>query len=817
MFPMGEMEGTGDSYSEIMQRLQSSLAASSFPKSNANSLPLPQVPSHTLSNSQATLSQSQSLFQSQSHSLSQTPSSFAKTSPFLHTQSKPQAHPSRSLSQPLSQTHTASHAPTHSRSMSQPSIRSHMPPLQSQTPPVHAHSQHSPHSLSQPASQSPHSSLPLPQVTPRFPSTSQVSPPTLHTRSLSQPSILNQTSSGGPLSPPSMGHLPPPNSMSHSLFASFNSLTPNYPVKKEASQSLSDSSARTTVSLDVTMEESSPCPPAGSGPSSSNPLSPPLNPFHTMSQRYSNDLSQMPDSPPKRRGHRRAQSEIAFRQGSSFEKELRDESRDFDRDSVKESDMERELNQGRVDLDEDMDRATSWGRERHRDREGEEGAEDLFSMYIDMEKINSFSNSGAGDGGDSDREKPMSRVDAGKDRLKTLAENEKQTSGSVDENQRDRCRGPGEGDKERGRESWTKTVSDNDRGEGRNTSTTEEEKGDKNRVDEMRTTEKQKEKDDQEMSKGSERENWSRKDEEDEKETSSMCVENEGGKDRSDNEREKGKLDRSSPSGGTHHSRSVSMDGFLSNLHGYKAGDAGHLSSFSEDRRSRQTRHHHSMSMDGSMSLKMEFGQGEFEGIELKKAMASDKLADLALVDPKRAKRILANRQSAARSKERKMRYISELERKVQTLQTEATTLSAQLTMLQRDSTGLTTENSELKLRLSAMEQQAQLRDALNDALREEVQRLKLATGQLSNGQGMSLGQQMGVNPQLYQLHQQLQQQQQPQGNHQHQPVQQNSHADFLQRSAFGALQGLAGSLGGAFLKSEGNGIAVNQGSSASF
>lgn len=48
--------------------------------------------------------------------------------------------------------------------------------------------------------------------------------------------------------------------------------------------------------------------------------------------------------------------------------------------------------------------------------------------------------------------------------------------------------------------------------------------------------------------------------------------------------------------------------------------------------------------------------------------------------------RILANRQSAARSKERKMRYISELEHKVQTLQTEATTLSAQLTLLQVES-----------------------------------------------------------------------------------------------------------------------------------
>ncbi|PON45745.1 Basic-leucine zipper transcription factor [Trema orientale] len=93
--------------------------------------------------------------------------------------------------------------------------------------------------------------------------------------------------------------------------------------------------------------------------------------------------------------------------------------------------------------------------------------------------------------------------------------------------------------------------------------------------------------------------------------------------------------------------------------------------------------------------------------------------------------RILANRQSAARSKERKARYITELERKVQTLQTEATTLSAQLTLFQRDTTGLSSENSELKLRLQAMEQQAHLRDALNEALKKEVERLKMATGEM--------------------------------------------------------------------------------------
>ncbi|XP_054796345.1 bZIP transcription factor 18-like [Prosopis cineraria] len=132
-------------------------------------------------------------------------------------------------------------------------------------------------------------------------------------------------------------------------------------------------------------------------------------------------------------------------------------------------------------------------------------------------------------------------------------------------------------------------------------------------------------------------------------------------------------------------------------------------------------RHRHSNSADGTFVL---------EAIEAKKAMAPDKLAELWVVDPKRAKRILANRHSAARSKERKARYVLELEKKIHILQTEATTLSAQLNLFQRDTTGLTSENTELKLRLQAMEQQAKLRDALNEALKKEVDRLKVATGE---------------------------------------------------------------------------------------
>ncbi|ESQ52783.1 hypothetical protein EUTSA_v10016819mg [Eutrema salsugineum] len=180
-----------------------------------------------------------------------------------------------------------------------------------------------------------------------------------------------------------------------------------------------------------------------------------------------------------------------------------------------------------------------------------------------------------------------------------------------------------------------------------------------------------------------------------------------------------------------------------------------------DDAGNSRPRHRHSLSVDGSSTL---------ESIEAKKAMAPDKLAELWVVDPKRAKRIIANRQSAARSKERKARYILELERKVQTLQTEATTLSAQLSLFQRDTTGLSSENTELKLRLQVMEQQAKLRDALNDQLKKEVERLKFATGEVSPADAYNLGM----------AHMQYSQQQPQQSYYQHH--QQQTDAQNLQQ-----------------------------------
>ncbi|KAF8758161.1 hypothetical protein HU200_010680 [Digitaria exilis] len=170
-------------------------------------------------------------------------------------------------------------------------------------------------------------------------------------------------------------------------------------------------------------------------------------------------------------------------------------------------------------------------------------------------------------------------------------------------------------------------------------------------------------------------------------------------------------------------------------------------------------KHHQRHSMDASSSIDTEhlFGTSAMDGVspaEAKKAMSAAKLAELALIDPKKAKRIINNRQSAARSKERKMRYIAELERKVQFMQREATALATQLALLQRDTAGLTAENSELKIRLQSTEQQVHLQDDLNEALKSELQRLKMATGQMVNGGGLAMN--FGSSPHPFGTNQQV-------------------------------------------------------------
>lgn len=200
---------------------------------------------------------------------------------------------------------------------------------------------------------------------------------------------------------------------------------------------------------------------------------------------------------------------------------------------------------------------------------------------------------------------------------------------------------------------------------------------------------------------------------------------------------------------GGRHRRSFSLDSSIGNFH-FEDG-----SPKLPPLQSRAGQHSPSNSMDGCKTpeISMEFGNGEFSSQEIKKIMENDKLAEIAASDPKRAKRILANRLSAARSKERKMRYISELEHKVQTLQTETTTLSTQFTKLQMDNSELKNENNEYKLRLQSMEQQSQLKDALNETLDAEVRRLRRTVAELGGESLLSslMARQLAINQQMFQ------------------------------------------------------------------
>lgn len=197
------------------------------------------------------------------------------------------------------------------------------------------------------------------------------------------------------------------------------------------------------------------------------------------------------------------------------------------------------------------------------------------------------------------------------------------------------------------------------------------------------------------------------------------------------------------------HYRSVSMDSFMGNLN--FDDESPNLPPIG----AQVDQDSPSNAIDGTSSkFSMEFGNAQFSEAELGKIRVNEKLTEIALSDPKRAKRILANRQSAARSKERKMRYTADLEHKAQTLQTENTTLSNEVAKLQRECVVLKGENNELKFRLQAMEQESKLKDALNEALTAEVQHLRLTAAECS-GEGYladCMAQQLSINQQMFQL-----------------------------------------------------------------
>ncbi|CAH8387650.1 unnamed protein product [Eruca vesicaria subsp. sativa] len=94
-------------------------------------------------------------------------------------------------------------------------------------------------------------------------------------------------------------------------------------------------------------------------------------------------------------------------------------------------------------------------------------------------------------------------------------------------------------------------------------------------------------------------------------------------------------------------------------------------------------------------------------------------------LDPKRVKRIIANRQSAQRSRVRKLQYISELERSVSSLQAEVSVLSPRVSFLDHQRLLLNVDNSALKQRIAALAQDKIFKDAHQESLKREIERLQ--------------------------------------------------------------------------------------------
>ncbi|RVX23174.1 putative transcription factor PosF21 [Vitis vinifera] len=94
--------------------------------------------------------------------------------------------------------------------------------------------------------------------------------------------------------------------------------------------------------------------------------------------------------------------------------------------------------------------------------------------------------------------------------------------------------------------------------------------------------------------------------------------------------------------------------------------------------------------------------------------------------------KIIINRKAAMKAKDKRKQYLSELEYKIQSLQSKSNTFSAQLTLLQTNKDSLSAEQIKLKHRLSTIMDEVQLQEMLNEAVSEEIHNLKLLTGVLS-------------------------------------------------------------------------------------
>ncbi|KAG7636114.1 putative transcription factor bZIP family [Arabidopsis thaliana] len=150
-----------------------------------------------------------------------------------------------------------------------------------------------------------------------------------------------------------------------------------------------------------------------------------------------------------------------------------------------------------------------------------------------------------------------------------------------------------------------------------------------------------------------------------------------------------------------------------------------------------------SRSVNGDQNAsRLEFDANDYIDDELNKIAKSNKLKEVAS-DPKEVRRILKNRESAARLKQKKLQYMIDLEHRINFVENENASIFEKIKLLENDKTMMMNEKKEIMIRIESMEIQAQLRDALTEHLHAESERLKAAL--ISNEKGNGKVQKLGV------------------------------------------------------------------------
>lgn len=103
----------------------------------------------------------------------------------------------------------------------------------------------------------------------------------------------------------------------------------------------------------------------------------------------------------------------------------------------------------------------------------------------------------------------------------------------------------------------------------------------------------------------------------------------------------------------------------------------------------------------------------------------SDPVTEAADSGKKLSRRIIANRESAQRSRLRKLQYIADLEANIAGLNGQVTKLGPQLAFLRSQHESFERQNDELRAQVAQLLQETQYKDNLNDVLRTELARLQ--------------------------------------------------------------------------------------------